>query len=83
MSDSVFSGRPMAGSEQVISTTEMAEQAGRVRAILDPNDPITQLRDHCKAFIENAGLSQHHRMMALPKLEEMIFWIRAGTAAPK
>lgn len=65
-----------------VSIDQQASAAGRVRSIVDRDDPVTQLRDHCKAFIENARLSEHHRMMALPKLDEMIFWIRAGQGKP-
>jgi hypothetical protein len=60
------------------SLQEMAWAAGKPRAIVDGDDPITQLRDHCTAFIEGAGLSTHHLTMARVKRDEMIFWLRAG-----
>ena len=41
-------------------------------------EEIDALRAHCRAFIERAHLSQHTRAMALPKMDEMIFWIRSG-----
>lgn len=66
----------MTGGEQVASTAELAQAGG---APLDLADPIEGLRQRCKAFIENANMTSHARSMALPKLEEMIFWIRAGS----
>jgi hypothetical protein len=62
-----------------ISVDAQASIAGRVRAAVDLDDPITQLREQCKRFIEGANLTSHARMMALPKLDEMIFWIRSGS----
>ena len=62
---------------ETVSVDEVATAAGRIRS--GPDDPISALRSQCLAFIDGANLSQHARMMALPKLEEMIFWIRAGT----
>lgn len=63
---------------ETVGVNEQATAAGRIRSGSD--DPISALRNQCLAFIDGANLSQHARMMALPKLEEMIFWIRAGTA---
>ena len=59
-----------------ISIDQQAMAAGRTTP---GHDPIAELEDHAKRVIEGASLSQHHRMMALPKLAELIFWIRAGT----
>ena len=61
-----------------VSVDQQAAAAGRVRVAVDPDNEVTQLENHCKAFIEQANLSSHARMMALPKLTEMCFWIRAG-----
>lgn len=61
-----------------VSVDQQAAAAGRVRVAVDPDNEVTQLENHCKAFIQQANLSSHARMMALPKLTEMCFWIRAG-----
>lgn len=61
---------------ETVSVDEQARPAGRVR--IDMGDPVTALHEQCKQFIENANMSSHARMMALPKLDEMVFWIRAG-----
>jgi hypothetical protein len=42
-------------------------------------EAIDAWREQCRAFIESANLSHHARSMAIPKMDEMIFWIRAGT----
>ena len=61
-----------------VTIDQQAQVAGRVRADVDGSDPITALREHCLRFIEGANLPQHQRMMAIPKMDEMIFWIRSG-----
>lgn len=43
-------------------------------------DPVTDLREHCKAFITAAMLLSPYRGHALAKMDEMIFWIRSGTS---
>jgi hypothetical protein len=58
-----------------ISIAGQAEAAGRVRANLDP---IASLKEHALMVIDDANLTSHARMMALPKLEELIFWIKSG-----
>jgi hypothetical protein len=67
----------MSDLPETVGIDEQATAAGRIKH--GPDDPISALRSQCLAFIDGANLSQHARMMALPKLEEMIFWIRAGT----
>lgn len=45
----------------------------------DAVDDIEALRDHCQRFIDTLPRSQG-RAMALAKLGEMIFWLRAHHA---
>ncbi len=44
------------------------------------SDAVDELQAHARRVIEQANLPEHNRLMALPKLEELIFWIRAGMA---
>jgi hypothetical protein len=39
---------------------------------------IDELETYARRVIDQANLSQHARMMAEPKLAELIFWIKAG-----
>jgi hypothetical protein len=63
-------------AETATTVAEQAEAAGRTQ--VDPNDLITQLEDHAKRVIDQLAMPSHHRMMALPKLQELVFWLRAG-----
>jgi hypothetical protein len=44
-------------------------------------DDIDALRDYLKKFIEAANMSQHTRSMSLSKMQELVFWLRAGEAS--
>lgn len=61
----------------VSTAREAAQEAGSQKIGMSV-DLIDEFRDYCKKFIESANLPSHQRMMALPKCDEMIFWIRAG-----
>lgn len=62
------------GAVQDAPLSEVAYAAGRPR--VDPADPVTQFEWHAKSVIENLKLPEHNRMMALPKLAELVFWMR-------
>ena len=56
-----------------------ADAHGDGRPRTEAADPIAELEDHGRRVIEGANLSAHARMMALPKLAELVFWIRSGS----
>ncbi|HTB46473.1 MAG TPA: hypothetical protein VK741_22825 [Acetobacteraceae bacterium] len=66
-----------------ISVGEQARAAGRREPRADGGDEITDLRDHCKAFIDNLALrlgeSRAHQIsMSRSMLEQMVFWLRSA-----
>lgn len=63
-------------SDEVVGLGELANAAGAPRV---RGDACDLLKAECLRTIEASSLPQHQRMMALAKLEELIFWIRAGT----
>lgn len=68
----------MSGTPETVSVAEQAAEAGRVEA--GHQDAVDALRVHCQHWItaHNDALKTHNKLMALSKLEEMIFWLRAG-----
>ena len=44
------------------------------------SDVIEELLAYARRVIEQANLPHHNRMMATTKLDELVFWVRAGMA---
>ena len=65
----------VAGAMQDAPLADIAHAAGRPR--VDPSDPVTAFELDAKRVIESLHLPEHNRMMALPKLAELVFWMRA------
>ena len=66
---------PVGQAIAVSTADEAATEAGKPKVF---SDPVKNLEDHCKTFIESSPIKAHNRSMALTKLGEMCFWIRAG-----
>ncbi len=69
-------------STEAFSLAEHIQDAerrtGQARMPGVTDDDISALQAYCREFIEKANLSHHAFMLAMPKLDELIFWIRAG-----
>lgn len=44
----------------------------------DRNADIDELRDHCRAFIDQMGHQSQATAMARTQLDEMIYWLRVA-----
>ena len=71
-----------AHSREAVSLEEMTTYADAHRdgRPVVRSDAIATLHRQCSEVIAASNLNQHHRMMASAKLEELFFWLRAGTA---
>jgi hypothetical protein len=74
-------GRPQGvagGTAQIMTAAEAAREAGATgRPVASALSELTALVDR---ILREAPLSEHHRMMAKTKADELMFWIRAGMA---
>jgi hypothetical protein len=67
--------------EDLPKTVTVEEQAlGGGKTPAPPYDFLRALKEHIERVIDTAKPTDHHRAMALLKMEEMIFWIKAGSS---
>ena len=73
-------GRPVgvAGGIQVGTAADAQREAGGALQELNLTDPVAKLRQHIQQTIQNAKLSDHSRMQAQIKADELIFWVSSG-----
>ncbi len=62
----------------VAEPVSLAAEAEARRSASSVHNPVDELRDHIRAFINVSGLPKHHLMMARSKCDELIYWLRAG-----
>jgi hypothetical protein len=62
---------------KVVTVEEQAIAAGKI-VERTAYDFIRAFDEHAKKIIDNANLTEHHKAMALSKLAELVYWLKAG-----